>query len=140
MRMARLILLFRLIVGGVFIWAAVLKIPEAADLAKSMAQFELLPQVLIPPFSYFLPWLELLCGAALILGIWLPAAAVWTNILLVVFSLAIVSTLIRGIDADCGCFGEAKMPGGSWGTLIKNLVMLPLGVMILRYSWRRGSR
>ena len=137
--MRLLLILFRLIVGGVFIWAALAKIPQAGELAKSMAQFKLVPPALILPFSYFLPWLELFCGAALIAGVWLRSAAIWANALLVVFSLALVANLIRGIEADCGCFGETKVAGGSWGTLIKNLVLLPLGLTIMVKYWDRGS-
>ncbi len=137
--MSWLMMLFRLIVGGVFIWAAVSKIPQAGDLARSMAQFKLVPQPLILPFSYFLPWLELLCGAALIVGIWIRSAALWANALLVIFTLALAANIIRGIEADCGCFGETKVAGGSWGTLIKNLVLLPLGLTIMVKYWDRGS-
>ncbi len=138
--MSWLIMLFRLIVGGVFLWAAVTKIPQAGALAEAMVRFDILPRPLVLPFSYFLPWLEFFCGAALILGIWLRSAAMWANILLVVFTLALASNLIRGIEADCGCFGETKVTGGSWGTLAKNLVLLPLGLTILVKSWDRGSR
>lgn len=137
--MSRLLILFRIVVGGIFVWAAVSKIPQAADLAKSMAQFELVPQPLILPFSYFLPWLELFCGVALIIGVWLRTAALWANALLVVFTLALAANLIRGIEADCGCFGETKVAGGSWGTLIKNLILLPMGLTVMVKYWDRRS-
>ena len=71
---SRVLLIFRIIVGGVFIFAALTKIPNAGALAKAMEQFHLVPQPLVLPFSYFLPWLEFFCGVALIFGIWLPAA------------------------------------------------------------------
>ncbi len=133
--MSRILILFRLIVGGVFIFAAVTKIPQAGALARSMEQFHLVPQPLVLPFSYFLPWLEFFCGVALIVGVWIPAAALWANILLIVFTSAIAANLVRGIETDCGCFGETKIAGGSWGTLIKNLILLPMGFIIMGKYW-----
>ena len=65
-------------------------------------------QPMILPFSYFLPWLEFFCGAALIIGLWIPAAALWANILLIIFTAAIASNLIRGGRGGLRLFGETK--------------------------------
>jgi uncharacterized membrane protein YphA (DoxX/SURF4 family) len=54
-----------------------------------------------------MPWLELLAGLALILGIWTRASAVLVGVLLLVFVAAISLNLARGNAIDCGCFDVA---------------------------------
>jgi uncharacterized membrane protein YphA (DoxX/SURF4 family) len=54
-----------------------------------------------------MPWLELLCGVALILGIWPRAARNLIALMLIVFIVAISINLFRGNAIDCGCFNVA---------------------------------
>jgi len=49
----------------------------------------------------------LLCGVALVLGIWKGAARTLIAGMLLVFILAISINLIRGNPIDCGCFNVA---------------------------------
>jgi uncharacterized membrane protein YphA (DoxX/SURF4 family) len=133
LRMRLVRVLARLILGGVFIWAAVNKIPEAGSLAETMTRFELLPEPLILPFAYFLPWLELVCGLGLVLGIYVRGASWWAAILLVVFIIALGANLSRGLEVDCGCFGDNPAgTGGNWGVLIRDIVLLFLTFFVIR--------
>ena len=43
-------------------------------------------------------------GLCLIIGLWLPGAAVLSTGLMSVFIAALVFNRIRGLDIDCGCF------------------------------------
>lgn len=133
MRMRAMYIVARLILGGIFIWAAVNKIPEAGALAETMARFELLPEVLVLPFAYFLPWLELICGLGLVLGIWVRGAAWWSATLLVIFIIALSANLSRGMEVDCGCFGENPAgTDGSWEALIRNVLLLMVAFFVIR--------
>jgi len=126
-------ILARLVLGGIFVWAAVGKIPEAGSLAQTMTQFKLLPEALILPFAYFLPWLELVCGLGLVLGIYARGAAWWATVLLVIFIVALAANLSRGLEVDCGCFGQAPSgTGGTWGALIRDLVLFLLALFVVR--------
>jgi hypothetical protein len=51
-----------------------------------------------------MPWLELLCGLALVFGIWKETARTIIGAMLLVFILAISINLARGNAIDCGCF------------------------------------
>lgn len=132
-----LTLLFRLVVGITFIWASVYKIIEPGDFAKSIWFYHLVPGNIINLSAIILPWLELLCGVCIILGIFYRGSIVWINVMMVVFIIALTSAVIRGLDIDCGCFKAAKSSGGS--TL--NSLLLDLGLIILTIQlWLSRSK
>lgn len=101
-----LLLLFRLIVGGVFVWSGVLKVSDPLDFAQNVANYQVVGQTLSFVIALILPWIEILCGLFLIVGIFRQPSSLMISGLLVVFLILIVSSMIRGLDIDCGCFGS----------------------------------
>lgn len=99
-----LILVMRLLLGGIFVWASLYKILDPAAFAGVIANYQLLPDALVHSFAVTLPWLELLLGCFLIFGVWLPGAVVLINLLLLVFLGALLFNVARGLDIHCGCF------------------------------------
>ncbi len=87
-----------------FIYASVDKILHPAAFAEAVYNYKILPDALINLTAIILPWLELLLGIFLVLGVWLPGAALLCNLLLVTFFAALVFNLARGLDIKCGCF------------------------------------
>ena len=96
-----------LLIGGAFIYAGALKVWDPVKFANDISNFRILPWALGVRLAFYLPWLEILCGVALIIG-WMRsgALAILTG-LMVVFIGATISAKARGIDLDCGCFGAA---------------------------------
>ena len=97
-------LLSRLFLGGIFVYASYDKIIHPAPFAEIVYNYQILPDMLVNLVSLFLPWIELLVGLSLILGIWLPGSVFVCNLLLLFFFGALVFNLARGLDIDCGCF------------------------------------
>jgi uncharacterized membrane protein YphA (DoxX/SURF4 family) len=97
----------RLVLGGVFLWAALPKLADPPAFAKALWAYQLFPEWSLHPLALTLPWLELLCGLALCLGFWLRAAALWLGALLLSFILALAINLARRHPVDCGCFGAS---------------------------------
>jgi uncharacterized membrane protein YphA (DoxX/SURF4 family) len=97
---------FRLVVGGMFIWAGVSKIIDPLGFAQNIANYRVFSQGISFFLALVLPWAEVFCGAFLILGIFRSASALLLSGFLVVFLVLIAVTMIRGIDIDCGCFGS----------------------------------
>ncbi len=97
---------FRLVVGGVFIWAAVLKIGDPLGFAQNIANYKLFPRFLDFFLALTLPWIEVTSGALLILGIWRRSSALISSALLGSFIILVLTAVLRGIDTDCGCFGS----------------------------------
>ncbi|HEV8657006.1 MAG TPA: MauE/DoxX family redox-associated membrane protein [Thermoanaerobaculia bacterium] len=94
----------QLALGALFVIAAVPKIADPPSFAHMIYNYRILPAGLINISSLVLPWVELLCGLALIVGIWRKAALAIIAILLAVFIAAISLNLARGNAIDCGCF------------------------------------
>lgn len=98
-------LAIRLVLGLVFLGAAVPKIIDPPAFAKVIWAYELFPTWSLNPLALTLPWLELFCGVALVAGVWARAAALWLGTLLLSFSLSLAINLGRHHPVDCGCFG-----------------------------------
>ena len=96
--------LSRLFLGGIFVYASYDKIIHPVPFAEIVYNYQILPDVLVNPVSLFLPWIELLAGLSLILGVWLPGTVLICNFLLLVFFSTLVFNMARGLDIDCGCF------------------------------------
>jgi hypothetical protein len=60
------------------------------------------------------------------------AVAVLAGLMLVVFCVAIVVTLARGIPIGCGCFTSVEYPL-SWKTLLLDILWLTITVQIVLF-------
>ncbi len=101
----------RWVLGIVFIYASYDKILNPAQFAEAIFNYQILPDHLINICALVLPWLELILGICLILGILMPGAVLLVNLLLIVFVGALLFNLYRGLDISCGCF--STNPGES---------------------------
>jgi len=95
----------RLVVGGVWIWAGMLKLPHPEQSVAAVRAYELLPGNSATPVGHLLPILEIVVGLCLVLGLLTRGAAVVSGLLFVAFIVGIASVWARGITIDCGCFG-----------------------------------
>jgi len=101
-------LMIRLVVGAVFIYAAIPKIARPADFAWSVALYQMLHYSRVNFFAVVLPWVELIAALALIVGLWTRGAAVVINALLVMFVVALLHAASHRIEmTTCGCFSQA---------------------------------
>lgn len=90
--------------GLFFIVAALPKLADPPSFAHMIYNYRLVPGGLVNLSALVLPWFELLCGVALVLGLWNRTAAALIGLLLLVFVAAIAANLARGNAIDCGCF------------------------------------
>ena len=95
----------RLVVGGVWLYAGAIKLPDPAQSVAAVRAYQAAPVRLVAPVGQLLPVVEVVIGAMLVLGLLTRGAAVVSAVLLVVFIVGIVSVWVRGIEIDCGCFG-----------------------------------
>jgi putative oxidoreductase len=97
---------FRFVVGGVFIWAGLLKILDPLEFAQDIANYHVFSRDISFVIAIVLPWIEVLCGVLVILGIFRATSSLVLSGLLVAFLALITATILRGIDVECGCFGS----------------------------------
>jgi uncharacterized membrane protein YphA (DoxX/SURF4 family) len=124
------------LLGGFFVYASLDKIWSPAAFARIVYQWQVVGPVPSNLVAVTLPWVELLAGLLLLLGVWRREAALVVALLLVVFLAAAGSVMARGIDVEnCGCVSVATAEPGSawppawtkgvgWFLVTRNLVLL----------------
>ena len=95
----------RLLLGGVFVVAGALKLPDPAAAVRAVRAYRLLPESLVAPVAFGLPVVEIAVGLALLAGVFVRTAALASAVLLVLFLVGVGSAWARGLQIDCGCFG-----------------------------------
>lgn len=100
---------FRLAVGIVFLISGAGKLPERAVFIEKVEEFDLLPQTLANFYGNVLPWVEIVIGALLIIGLLSRFAAVVAMLSSLSFIVANSVVLYRGLNLECGCFGETAV-------------------------------
>lgn len=128
--MGTAILIARLLLGGLLVVAAALKVGHPEQLAAAIAGFRLLPAMVVGPLALALPYFELLLGGYLIAGAFVRAAAVVASAQFVVYAGAIASAVVRNIPAQCGCFGPGDAAVADWPHVAFDLALAAVGAFI----------
>jgi len=98
----------RWILGGVFLYAGILKMQDPQAFADRIADFQILPFALVNLLAISLPIAEILVGVLLMIEFWVECMAFAILLLTALFAMAIASALLRGLVIDCGCFGSGS--------------------------------
>ena len=96
------------VLAAVFVVAAISKIADPPGFAHQLHNYQLVSPGLLNAFALVMPWLELLTGLALFVGLWRRTAAAIIAVLLVVFVGALGINLARRHPIDCSCFSTAS--------------------------------
>lgn len=135
-----LLLCLRVIVGAIFIAASVDKIIHPEAFARIVYNYQVLPNDWINLTAILLPWIELVTGALLLAGVWLPGATLLSTFLFLVFFGTLMFNMARGLDVHCGCFSTS--PAGSAQTewyVVRDGLFLLLGGALFFQVFRRGD-
>ena len=97
-------LLFRILLGLIFLFAGIAKISDPVRFIFTLREFNLFSEAVIPFMALYLPWLEFILGLFLILGLLYRASAFLLACLNTMFAIAILTVVVRGMEIDCGCF------------------------------------
>lgn len=113
-----------MLMGLVFLAAAVGKMRSWPEFHGVVANYRLLPEWLIVPVAYALPPVESALGLALLLHLQAPLPQLLAIGLLLIFAAAMAINLRRGRrDIDCGCFQSTLRQRLSGTLVVRNLVM-----------------
>jgi len=131
----------RWILGLTFIYASYHKIISPSDFAKIVYGYGLFPEIFINLIAIVIPFLELIAGLALIIGVYPRSAAMIINALLLVFVTVLAINLIRGHEFDCGCFsaGQSGYASSSEVTLVRDVIYFILGIQVVLFEGHRRS-
>ncbi|MBP7950827.1 MAG: hypothetical protein KA004_14340 [Verrucomicrobiales bacterium] len=119
--------------GGLFIYAGFAKIWDQGPLqfTDDIRSFHLLEDPWVAIVALFLPWVEILCGGAVVLGPLRKGGLAILTASLVVFLIGIAIAWHRGIDLNCGCFGKTESHSTNAELFWRDIGLLALGSVLL---------
>ena len=94
----------RLLLGGLFLYAGMMKAQDVTAFAGNIANYKILPYAWNFLVAAILPYVEILAGVLLLANTRVRPAALLLGLLTGVFMLALATAMARGLDIDCGCF------------------------------------
>ena len=97
-----------LIIGGIFVYAGVIKILDPVQFANDIDNYKSLPWFVSVRLAFYLPWLEIFCGLAVVFRFLYRGGLSILTTLIAVFIGATIAAKARGLDITCGCFGHAS--------------------------------
>lgn len=128
-----LALAFRLYLGGLFIYASLYKINYTAEFAETIASYQMVPYWGVNLMAVILPWIELVSGILLVIGLRTRTVAAVVGFLLLLFTVGIVYNLLLGSEISCGCFQSLEDPISLW-TVFRDLIWLAMAAHVFFFD------
>lgn len=119
----------RLGLGWLFLGSGTSKFLRARSVGKMVANYRVVPRVLLPLVSGMLAPVETATGILLLASLWLPVYSLaWALAagLLLAFSAAVGLALARGLEIPCGCNWLLNGHVITRATLVRNVALLSL--------------
>jgi uncharacterized membrane protein YphA (DoxX/SURF4 family) len=118
--------------GAIFIYASLDKIAYPEEFVGIVQGYGILPRFSVRIVAYLLPWVELIFGILLIVGLFVNISAAMLSSLLVVFMLAMGIRSLSGPIEDCGCFSSfSLLPSKNIPLLIfRDTLFLSFGLIL----------
>lgn len=118
--------------GGSKLWVSGL-----GRFAEDIGNYQLLPPAMAFPAACLVPWLELLAGLCLMLGLWLRGAILVMCGLVAGFSVFILWAWSKQLDIRCGCHGGDETIQYWWKVVELSGYFLVLGWL---WVWESQSQ
>jgi len=119
--------LCRLGLGGIFLYAGLLKSMDVVAFAGQVAAYQVLPYQANFLVAASLPYVEIFCGVLLLVNRRVRPAALLLGGLTLVFILILISVIARGLNINCGCFGPHD------STSPQAALLRDIGILILAH-------
>ena len=143
-----LITALRLLLGALFMMSGGEKLLDLKYFALVIAEYQILPSLLIPAVALFVSLCELLCGTMLLLDLFSRISSSIMLCMMAIFIASITNNLMRGLEHDCGCMEFLSQWYGlkeeiGIGPIVRDIlfVILLLPVALLgsnRIPWKKN--
>lgn len=129
----------RLLIGSIFLVSALSKLfSPYQNFLYAIQAYQLLPSHLEVYVAQIFPWIELLVGFFMLLGLWTTWALKGTCLLFGLFVVVVGQALIRNLPLEqCGCFGEALHVPADVMLLVDSAGIL-ITLLLLRHLDKTG--
>ena len=125
----RVVRVCRIAIGVIFAATGLAKLGDLQAFADQVHNFRIVPIATENLLAFTLPWIEVVAALALVLNLRARPAALLATALMIVFTVAVIAALARGLDIECGCFGTADAARVGLKKVAQNVGMLILAAI-----------
>jgi len=111
------------LLGGLFVFSAAVKIVSFSNFIDSVYQYHIVPFELVPWFAFAVVCSELFFGVLFLFNRTARVGGFGLSALLILFIVAIIISMNRGLSGDCGCFGEMFSSKIGWRLLLRDVAL-----------------
>jgi uncharacterized membrane protein YphA (DoxX/SURF4 family) len=135
-----LVVACRVIVGGIFVLAGITKLLEPIEEFIAIGRsWDIVPDPLLTWYMTLLPWVEVVFGILLLVGLFTRISAAVIALTILSFIIGITVNMMRGRTLEeCGCFGGALDFGDSFQQLLwRDLVLMGMTLVLMctKQTW-----
>ena len=112
-------------------YAGGIKAIDPAQFFTTIQNYHLISPLAAAAVAFYLPWLEVCCGAALIFRRLYLGAITTAMLMMATFMVVLTSAQLRGLNVACGCFG-AGSPSASKELIVGIALLGCLGFLLVR--------
>lgn len=124
--------ILRLILAFIFILSALEKFKSLESFALNVDVYQIFPAIVVNLIVVIIPWLELFIGFGLLFKFKLRANLLLYLILMIGFTILVVIAMIKGLDIECGCFGESSTRVGVQ-KIVENMIIILGNLILIRF-------
>ena len=124
--------ILRLVLAFIFILSALEKFKSLESFALNVDAYQIFPAIVVNLIVVIIPWLELFVGFGLLFKFKLRANLLLYLILMICFTILVVIAMIKGLDIECGCFGESSTKVGLV-KIIENMMIIFMNLILLKF-------
>ncbi len=127
------IAILRIYLALFFILSGIVKINDLQGFAESIENYKILPFYLINITAIVIPWIEVVAGSLLLLGISIKESSIVILFLLLIFSTAIIIAMAKGLNINCGCQGAVYAQRIGMAKLFENIALIIMDLLCIKY-------
>ena len=132
------IVFFKILLGMLFLYAAIDKIYFPVKFAEVIYHYKLAPLWMLNICAIIVPWIEIGLGVLLLFDVWSEIASVVLILLTFAFIIMIASAMARGLNIECGCFSlDSHNSYVGWKRIIEDILMIAAGWFILQFEYKK---
>lgn len=132
-----LLAISRIYLALVFLIGGLDKINNLAVFAQSIENYRILPIYTINIFAIIIPWIEVLAGFLLLIGLFIKENSAIIFSMLFIFTTAIIIAIFRNLDIDCGCMGTSDGQKVELFKVVENILLIIFSLLSFKYPYQK---
>ncbi|MBU2494817.1 MAG: DoxX family membrane protein [Bacteroidetes bacterium] len=125
-----LLLVSRIILALIFVFAGIEKISNPEQFAVSISNYRIFPVISLNIIAITLPWLEVITGVLLLFGVAVKENSAVIGTLMILFTVFVFTAMLRGLDIDCGCFATSDGQKVGLIKILENIGLILLSIHV----------